>query len=266
MGFETILWEVKDGVARITLNRPNQLNALNIPLCREVTSALEICRSDSAVRCVILTGTGRAFCSGGDVKQMLESTDRSAGEGSRFLRELVFYLHGMMSAIRRLEKPVIAAVNGAASGAGFSLALACDLVVAAEGARFNQAYVKIGLSVDGGSSYFLPRHLGMKKAAELFFTGDMIDAPTALELGIVNRVVPAAELGSTVGELASRLAAGATRAMGRTKMLLNSSATESLETQMEIERQLIGQSALSEDFAEGIRAFAEKRTPRFKAR
>ncbi|MBI3015532.1 MAG: enoyl-CoA hydratase [Candidatus Tectomicrobia bacterium] len=266
MPYDTILWEMKNNVAQITLNRPDQLNALNIPMCREVMSALEICQSDPQVRCVTVTGAGRAFCFGGDVKLMLESVQRGDSEGERFLRELVFYLHGMISAIRRLEKPVVGAVNGVASGAGFSLALACDLVLASDAARFNQAYVKIGLSVDGGSSYFLPRHLGMKKAAELFFTGDMIDAAKAFELGIVNRVVPADELNRAAFDLASRLAEGATLAMGRTKMLLNSCFHESLESQMEIERQLIRQSTRSQDFAEGIRAFAEKRSPKFQSR
>ena len=266
MAYETILWETRDGVAQITLNRPDQLNALSIPMCQEMIDALRVCQSDRTIRCVTLTGAGRAFCSGGDVKLMLESARKGAPEGERFLRELVFYLHGMISAIRRLEKPVIGSVNGVASGAGFSLALACDLVFASDMAHFNQAYVKIGLSVDGGSSYFLTRHLGMKRAAEYFFTGEMIGAAKAFDLGIVNRVVPADELERPTFGFAAHLATGATLAMGRTKMLLNSSLNESLETQMEFERQFIGQSTQTQDFAEGIRAFAEKRSPKFQSR
>jgi len=263
MSYETILFDTDRNVATITLNRPDALNGLTIQMTEELAHALIRCRADANVRAVIVKGAGRGFCAGGDVKAFGESL---RADPLTPMRTLAMYLHASVAEMRRMEKPIIAQVHGVAAGAGMSLALACDLTIAAETARFVVAYGKVGLSPDGGLTYFLPRLVGPKRALEMFYTGDPIDAGEALRLGLVNRVVPDAELERETQALAQRLAQGPTLALARAKELVYRSLSESLETQLENERGLLGLSTLSEDFREGVQAFIEKREPKFRGR
>ena len=263
MSNETILFDIDHNVATITLNRPDAMNGLTIQMTEELVHALIRCRVDPDVRAVIVKGAGRAFCAGGDVKAFGESL---RADPLTPMRTLAMHLHASVAEMRRMEKPVVAQVHGVAAGAGMSLALACDLTIAAQSARFIVAYSKVGLSPDGGLTYFLPRLVGPKKALEIFYIGDPIDADEALRLGLVNRVVPDAELEKETRALARRLAQGPTLAFARAKELVYRSLRESLETQLENERGLLGLSTLSEDFREGVQAFIEKREPKFKGR
>ena len=262
MGYQTIRVDTVDGVTTITLHRPDAFNALNLALAKELLQAVIEASEDRAVRAVVLTGAGKAFCGGGDVKDFLEDLPRIGA----LLKELTTYIHGAVSRLVRAPKPVVSAVNGVAAGGGLALALAGDLVVAAESARLTMAYSRIGATPDGSSSYWLPRLVGVRRAVELFYTNRVLTAPEALEWGLVSRVVPDAELSQTVGRLARELADGPTLALGRGKLLFHGSTTESLETQMERESQAIAESGHSDDFAEGIRAFVEKRPPVFRGR
>lgn len=262
MRYETITLDVAAGVATITLNRPEAFNALNLALGRELFSAVLEVDEDPAVRCVVLTGAGRAFCGGGDVREFVQGLPRIGV----LIKELTTYIHGAVSRLVRTPKPVVTAVNGVAAGGGLSLALAGDLVVAAESARFTMAYSRIGATPDGSSSYWLPRLVGVRRAAELFYTNRVLSAAEALDWGMITRVVPDAELGEAVRRLAAELAQGPTLALGRGKRLFHASTTESLETQMEMESQAIAASGHTEDFAEGVRAFVEKRPPVFRGR
>ena len=262
MGYQTIRVDTVDGVTTITLHRPDAFNALNLALAKELLQAVIEASEDRAVRAVVLTGAGKAFCGGGDVKDFLQDLPRIGA----LLKELTTYIHGAVSRLVRAPKPVVCAVNGVAAGGGLALALAGDLVVAAESARLTMAYSRIGATPDGSSSYWLPRLVGVRRAVELFYTNRVLTAPEALEWGLVSRVVPDAELSQTVGRLARELADGPTLALGRGKLLFHGSTTESLETQMERESQAIAESGHSDDFAEGIRAFVEKRPPVFRGR
>ncbi len=262
MRYETIKLDTANGVATITLNRPEAFNAMNLTLGRELFSAVLEVSEDSAVRCLVITGSGKAFCGGGDVKAFAENLPRVGV----LIKELTTYVHGAVSRLVRMPKPVITAVNGVAAGGGFSLALAGDLVLAAESARFTMAYSRIGATPDGSSSYWLPRLVGIRRAVELFYTNRVLSAKDALEWGIVTRVLPDGELAAAVGRLAAELAEGPTLAFGRGKLLFHASTTESLETQMELESQGIAQSGHTEDFADGVRAFTEKRPPTFRGR
>ena len=253
----------RDGnVATITLNRPDAFNAFNMKLGREVFDAALEVDDDPDVRCVVMTGAGRAFCAGGDVKEFVDNLPRIGAH----VKELTTYLYGAVSRLCRSDKPVIMAVNGIAAGGGFSLALSGDLVVAAESARFTMAYSRIAATPDGSSSYFLPRLIGIRRAMELYMTNRMLSAKDALEWGLVNRVVPDAELKSAVDTLARELAQGPSKAFGAAKRLFHQSTHESLETQMELEAQEIARSGRTEDFREGVGAFAAKRSPAFRGR
>ena len=263
MSNETILFDIDHNVTTITLNRPDAMNGLTIQMTEELVHALIRCRVDPDVRAVIVKGAGRAFCAGGDVKAFGESL---RADPLTPMRTLAMHLHASVAEMRRMEKPVVAQVHGVAAGAGMSLALACDLTIAAQSARFIVAYGRVGLSPDGGLTYFLPRLVGPKKALEIFYIGDPIDADEAVRLGLVNRVVPDAELEKETRALARRLAQGPTLAFARAKELVYRSLRESLETQLENERGLLGLSTLSEDFREGVQAFIEKREPKFKGR
>ena len=262
MAYDNLTLTVERGVATITLARPDAFNALNLAMGRELLAAAIDVSEDPAVRCVVLTGAGKAFCGGGDVKDFAQNLSRIGA----LVKELTTYVHGTVSRLVRAEKPVVTAVNGVAAGGGLALALAGDLVVAAESARFTMAYSRIAATPDGSSTYWLPRLIGVRRAVELFYTNRVLSAQEALAWGIVTRVVPDAELGDAVDRLAAELAAGPTLALGRGKRLFHGATTESLETQMELESQAIAQSGHTQDFAEGVRAFTEKRPPAFQGR
>ncbi len=262
MAHETIGYEVRDGVATITLNRPGAYNALNLLLARELYGAVLAADEDAAVRCVAITGAGPAFCAGGDVKDFAAAGPRAA----TFIKELTTYLHGAVSRLCRAAKPVVMGVNGVAAGGGLGLALAGDVVVATASARFTLAYAGIGASPDVSSSYFLPRLVGVRRAVELHFTNRVLAAAEALEWGLITRVVPDAEFAAAFAALARELAAGPTLAFGRTKRLFQDATHESLETQMELEAQAIAASARTEDFAHAVQAFVEKRAATFHGR
>ncbi len=262
MNFETLTLDRRDGVATITLNRPDAFNALNLQLGRDLFHAALEVDEDPGVRCVVITGAGKAFCAGGDVKDFADNLPRIGV----LIKELTTYLHGAVSRLCRSDKPVIMAVNGVAAGGGCSFALSGDLVIAAESARLTLAYARIAATPDGSSSYFLPRLVGLRRAMELYFTNRVLSAREAFEWGLVTRVVPDAELKGAVDALARELAQGPSKAFGAAKRLFHQSTWESLETQMELEAQAIALSGHTEDFASGVTAFANKKTPVFKGR
>jgi 2-(1,2-epoxy-1,2-dihydrophenyl)acetyl-CoA isomerase len=262
MAYQHLILEKAAQVATITLNRPEALNALDLALGRELFHAALDVDEDPGVRCVVITGAGKAFCAGGDVKGFADNLPRIGV----LIKELTTYLHGAVSRLCRSDKPVIMAVNGVAAGGGFSFALSGDLVVAAESARFTMAYSRIAATPDGSSSYFLPRLIGLRRAMELYVSNRVLSAREAFEWGLVTRVVPDAEFKTAVGALARELAQGPTKAFGAAKRLLHQSTWESLETQMELEAQAIAASGRTRDFAVGVTAFANKQTPTFEGR
>jgi 2-(1,2-epoxy-1,2-dihydrophenyl)acetyl-CoA isomerase len=263
MAYHDLIIERAAGVATLTLNRPDAYNALDLRLGRELFQASLELDEDPDVRCVVITGAGRAFCAGGDVKAFVDNLGRIG----QHIKELTTYLHGAISRFCRSDKPVIMAVNGVAAGGGFSLALSGDLVVAAESARFTMAYSKIAATPDGSSSYFLPRLVGVRLALELYLTNRPLTAQEALAWGMITRVVPDAELRASVDVLARALAQGPSKAFGAAKRLLHQSTWESLETQMEAEAQAIAACGHTEDFRAGVTAFAEKKpAPTFRGR
>ena len=262
--YETILYEVKDAVCTITLNRTAAYNACNEAMTADLAAALEACEQDQAVRAVVITGAGKAFCSGQDLKdlQAQYAGGRVAYLGGRLRRDY----NPVILKIRNLEKPVVAAVNGVAAGAGCSLALAADLRVMAESASLIEVFVNVGLVPDCGSTLFLPRLVGMSKALELCFTGDKVSAEEALRLGLANRVAPDDRLMAETYRLAGRLASLPTRAIGLTKRLLNQSFDNTLEQQLEAEAAMQEIADQTADHLEGLRAFIEKRKPAFQGR
>lgn len=263
MTYSTLTFKVSDGVAWITLNRPNAFNALNADMCRELLDTAERCTSDRDVRAVVLTGSGdKAFCAGGDVAGFA----RDPESVDRLVMSMTTPLHMAVSRFAWMNAPVIAAVNGVAAGGGLSLVAGCDLAIAADNARFTSAYSQIGLTPDGSSTWFLPRLVGARRAMELYLTNRTLDANEALEWGLVNRVVPQASLLSEVRALAEKLAKGPTRSHGGIKRLMLLSATDSLESQMEREARSIAELSRSPDGIEGCKAFVEKRKPDFNGR
>jgi 2-(1,2-epoxy-1,2-dihydrophenyl)acetyl-CoA isomerase len=256
--YDTIRYALGDGVATITLARPESLNALNATMRAELLAALKAAGRDEAVRAVILTGEGRAFCSGADLR---------GGSGEReFRRVLTREYNPLIAAIRDLPKPVIAAVNGAAAGAGMALALACDLVYAADDARLILAFGRIGLVPDSGVTRTLVRALGRHRAAALIFGGEPLGAAEGLAAGLVTAVVPASDLAEAAHAAAARLAAAPTRAIGLAKRSINHAEDAPLAESLAMEAALQELAGRSEDHAEGIAAFAEKREPRFIGR
>ena len=256
--YETILVEVADGVATITLNRPDTLNALNVAMRRELLAAFKAAGRDETVRAVVLTGAGRGFCSGADLRG--GATERA------YRRVLTDEYNPLIVAIRELPKPVIAAVNGVAAGAGVSIALACDLVYASDEARFIQAFIRIGLVADSGSTRTLVRTLGRHRAAQLIFSGEPLGAAEAMAAGLANEVVPADQLSATARTAASKLAAAPTRAIGLAKRAINHAEDALLGESLAMEASLQELAGRTEDHAEGAAAFGEKREPRFVGR
>jgi 2-(1,2-epoxy-1,2-dihydrophenyl)acetyl-CoA isomerase len=268
MPYETLLYEVDQGVATITLNRPAVLNAINAQMIEELQEVLNTARDDASVRAVVLTGAGRGFCSGADLKarQRVKPSEAPSDASDAGTERLRHTYNPLILAIRTIEKPFIAAVNGVAAGAGCNLALACDIVLASDAARFGNVFVRIGLMPDCGGHFFLPRLVGFHKAAELMFTGDIIDAAEAERLGLINRVVPHTELPMQTRELAERLARGPTRAIGLCKRTLNVGITGDLEAVLDAEAEGQGLASQTADHWEGVQAFLEKRPARFSGR
>jgi 2-(1,2-epoxy-1,2-dihydrophenyl)acetyl-CoA isomerase len=262
---ETANLTIADGVATIELNRPQTLNAWNAQLGEDLMAALERCRAEETVRSVLITGAGRGFSSGADLRELggaASAEERPDG----VYRQLTQVYHPIMVAIRELPKPVVAAVNGPAVGIGCSLALCCDLILAAESAYFLLAFVNIGLVPDGGSSLWLPTRIGMARASELCMLGERLPAARALEWGLINRVVADEELRGEGTALAARLAAGPTRSYAGTKRQLNNWLYARMDEQLELEAQIQREMAGSADSVEGAIAFVEKRPARFAGR
>ena len=256
MSYETILFEKENGVATITLNRPQALNAFVPQMNKEVLETLKDGERDAAVRCFMLTGAGRAFCAGQDLKGRTPEQKGSLGAS---LREKY---NPMIRQIRQMEKIVIAAVNGVAAGAGCNLALACDLRVASEEAKFIQSFVRVGLAPDSGGSFILPRLVGLSKAMELLLLGEPVDAQEAHRIGLVAKVFSSAEFAKSAKEIAERIAR-APRGIGLIKRAVNHALLPQVESDLEYEAYLQEIAGRSTDYDEGVRAFLEKRTPVF---
>jgi len=252
--------EIRERVAHFTLDRPDRGNAINLEMAQELADTAARLGDDPGVGAVLLRGLGPNFCVGGDVKTFATFGDRLP----QYLRPVATALHLAVSRLARSDVPLVAAVQGAAAGAGMSLACAADFVLAADSARFRMAYTRIGLSVDGGSSYFLPRIVGARRALDLMLTNRTLDAAEACDWGIVTRVVPVSELDAEAEKLATQVASGATGAMGTAKRLVRESWTETLETQLERETVEVTRRSASADGKEGIRAFVERRAPKFR--
>jgi 2-(1,2-epoxy-1,2-dihydrophenyl)acetyl-CoA isomerase len=256
----TLLTDLADGVLTLTLNRPDKLNALNDELAAGLQAALKQAERDDSVRCLVLTGAGKGFCAGQDLGAV-------SGRGSLSFREhLLKTYNPIVAKLRSLEKPAIGAINGAAAGAGLGLALACDFRYAAAGAKFRMAFSGIGLAPDSGTSYFLPRLMGLSRALEFAYTNAAVTAEEALGLGLVNRVVPPEDLAATVKELATRLAQAPTKALGLTKRALYAAQSATLDEALDYEAYLQDIAGRTDDYREGVAAFLEKRPPKFQGR
>jgi 2-(1,2-epoxy-1,2-dihydrophenyl)acetyl-CoA isomerase len=263
MAYQCILFELTDGIARLTLNRPDRLNSFNVDMHAEVRDALERVRADATCRVLVLTGAGRAFCAGQDL------SDRavSPGGGATDLGESIELRYKPLAlALRTMPKPVIAAVNGVAAGAGANIALACDLVIAARSASFIQSFAKLGLVPDSGGTWNLPRLVGQARAIGLALLGDKLSAEQAAQWGMIWRCVDDAELPAVVDQLAHQLAAAPTRGLARTKEAIYASAGRTFEEALDVERDYQRELGFSADYAEGVAAFMEKRTPKFTGR
>jgi 2-(1,2-epoxy-1,2-dihydrophenyl)acetyl-CoA isomerase len=261
MNDESILCETRDGVLKITLNRPDKLNALTDTALHELQGAFTWAASDPAVRAVLLTGAGKGFCAGQDLAGV-----RQPGEGERphYGEHLRTNYNPLILAMTRLAKPIVAAINGAAAGAGMSLAMACDVRIASEKASFLQAFISIGLVPDSGSTWFLPRLVGKQRAADLMLSGRKLSAAEALDWGLVNQVVPADQLMPEATRVALQYAGAATFAVGHIKWNLDFAATHSLEETLELEAQAQDECGASADHAEGLQAFLAKRAPSYR--
>ena len=258
MTFDIIEFGIHRGVATISLNRPDKLNSFNEAMAYDVHAALDHCMDNPEVRCVVITGNGRAFCAGQDLEEAI------AADAADIEEHVETKYNPMVRRIRAIKKPVIAAVNGVAAGAGANLAYCCDIIVAAESAKFIQSFINIGLIPDTGGTYFLPRMVGMHKAAELMMLGEKMTAQEGKELGIIYRVFPDGELMDGAMELVKRMAAMPTKGLGLIKKALNMSLRHDLDQQLEVEMDLQGRAGRTYDNAEGINAFLEKRKPVFK--
>jgi 2-(1,2-epoxy-1,2-dihydrophenyl)acetyl-CoA isomerase len=261
MQLQTVNVRRDDGAATVELNRPEALNAWNAQFGDDLLAALRELGGDDAVRAVVITGAGRGFSSGADLKDL--SGDQTAEGRPDVYKTLTERYHPIMEAIREMPKPVVASVNGPAVGIGCSLALCCDLILAAQSAYFLLAFVNIGLVPDGGSSLFVPTRVGMARASELSMLGERLSAERALEWGLINRVVADAELAQETAALAARLAAGPTRSYAGTKRQLNNWLYSRMDEQLELEARIQQEMAGSDDFLEGAMAFAQKRSARF---
>ena len=267
MAQQAVLFHMQEGVATITLNRPEARNALTPEMGADLAAALSQAESQQA-RCVVITGSGGAFCAGADIRDFQQVLDQGGPEAvSSHLLTLATRLHEeVILKIRRLAVPVIAALNGVAAGAGFSLALAADLRIASEDAQLVMGYAGIGLTADGGSTYLLPRLIGQGRAMEMYLNNSVVDAHQALAIGLVSQVVPPSQFDETVSSAAQRLARGPTVPYGRLKALMDAAWTQEASPQLEAEAQALADMGLTADFREGITAFLEKRSPRFQGK
>jgi 2-(1,2-epoxy-1,2-dihydrophenyl)acetyl-CoA isomerase len=256
--YEFLVFEKNEGVATIKLNRPDVYNAVNDGITYELQDALKQAKKDEEIRVLVLTGEGKAFCSGQDLKDSGEKGNRS------FSDSLHKRYNPIIKAMRELPKPVVCRLNGVAAGAGCSLALACDIIVAAEDAKLIEVFVNIGLVLDSGSSYFLPRLIGSARAFEMATMGTRIDGRQALEMGLVNRAVPMEQLDQAVREYTEYYAAAPTKAIGLMKKMLNRSQSSTLEQMLEYEAYCQEIAGRSDDYKEGVSAFLEKRKPEFR--
>jgi len=263
---DSITTEQKNGVLRITFNRPKQLNALNLDMVHALKTICQQINGEDAIRCVIVAGSGGHFMAGGDIhyfKDKLSATPDKQQLAADF-KVLLDDIHIIISTFRNLSQPIIAEVSGAIAGAGFSLMMACDLIIASENAFFTLAYRHLGVSPDGGSTYALPRMVGQKRAFEIALLGDRFDANTAERWGLINRVVEDHELTNTTNLWAGKLVDGPAQALAATKNLLNASHHNNLQQQLDLETKLFCQSSQTKEFEEGVAAFTEKRKPVFK--
>ncbi len=258
MAASTILYDLAEGVATITFNRPEVRNAFNDQMAEEMQAALKNAERDDHARCIVVTGAGPGFCAGQDLAAI-----RDRGDSVSFREHLLRTYHPIVSKLRSIEKPVMAAINGAAAGAGWGLALACDMRYASEAAKFRFAFSAIGLAPDSGTSFFLPRTVGLGKALELAYTNDLIDANTALALGLVNKVLAPDQLMPVTMELAHKLARGPTRGFGLVKRAMNYALQVDLNAALDYEAHLQEVAGRSADYREGVQAFLEKRAAKF---
>jgi len=256
----TLIQEFKNGVCTITLNRPQVFNSFNKEMAMALQKALDECEQDETVRAIVIKGEGKAFCAGQD---LAEATDPNGPEMQSIVKD---HYNPIIERIRKIEKPIIAGVNGVAAGAGANIALACDLTVAKESASFIQAFSKIGLIPDSGGTFFLPRLVGMQKAMALMMTGEKVMAKDAVEMNMIYKAVADESFEEEVTRLAENLASMPTYGLGLTKRAMNASFTNSLTDQLALEEQLQTLAGKSEDFEEGVKAFMEKRTPVFKGK
>jgi enoyl-CoA hydratase/carnithine racemase len=264
MTYKCLLFEAQDGIATLTLNRPERLNALGDTLRDDLHDAIEQASGDAGIRAMIITGAGRGFCAGGDVKAMHEA--REAGRERALIDRIAPSRDRVLQLMRDAPQPIIAAVNGPAAGAGMNLALGCDIRIASTAAKFGQAFVRRGLHPDWGGTYFLPRLVGAAKACELIFTGDRLGAEEAYRLGIVNAVVSPEELMATTYALARKIAAGPPIAIRLAKRAIYRNMEADLRASLEFETFAQNICADTEDAREGARAFVEKREPKFQGR
>jgi len=258
MDYETLTFETKEKIAYVTLNRPERLNSFDMKLGEELYKVLHEINKNNDIIAVVIRGTGKGFCGGGDVKEMYAAKDKP-----KFLRELTKVIHKFVMEMRTMEKPVIAQVNGAAFGAGLSLALACDIIIASREAKFGTAFIGVGLAPGCGTQFFT-KLVGYQKACEYILTGKIFSAEEARELGIVNKVVNHEELDKAVEGLISRFKELPPIAVGKAKMLINKSMDNDMLTHLELESKTASISAGTDDFKEGVTAFVEKRKPVFK--
>ena len=259
----SLLIERANGVLTLTLNRPDVLNSFNADMARALQGALADAAADDAVRAVVLTGAGRGFCAGQD---LAEALPRDGGPIPDIGEIVKISYNPIIRAIRTLEKPVLCAVNGIAAGAGANLAFACDLTIAADSASFVESFAKLGLIPDTSGTFFVPRLVGIQRATGMFFLAEKMPASKAKEWGLIWDVVPAAELMATVSKLAEQLAAQATRGFGLTKRALNASFANGLDAQLDVEAQAMHEAGRTADYAEGVRAFLEKRAPVYQGK
>ena len=264
MNYQDIIFTKENGIATMTMNRPERMNAFSPEMTDSMYRIVEDISQDNEVRVLIITGAGRAFCTGAEVRSLADGTFRGRNQdktGDSFNRSISIHL-----LMQRCEKPIIASINGTAAGAGLDLALACDIRIASDQARFAELYIRRGIFPVGGGTYFLPRLVGIDKACQLIWTGDMIDAKEAERIGLVTMVVPHDELEMATGELAGKIAKAAPLVIRRTKRAIYEGLQMNLETHLTYVQPLMREIHQSEDFKEGTRAFLEKREPVFKGK